>query len=281
MSDSLDCSVHGILLARILEWVAFCFSRVSSQPRDWTQVSHITGRFFTSWAIREAQVRLKGQSTLWFRSHSICNLVWLWSPNLKYGSWRDYKSVNRLIYVVLKQEKQSHGISAGKWNPYWEVPAWSGHSHLKLRRVVYTSFVEPELTLCSKGTLPETSLAFGWLRLRSPTAGGTGSIPGRGAKIPEAARCGPRKGGPFYPSLLLEVALSVFYFFLLSWNVNKLWPFSSQEGKFPLDPESHFATHYALLHNCRALQWRLTLSYCREHIAVGRKSSFLICLCIN
>ena len=152
---------------------------------------------------------------------------------------------------------------------------------MKLRRVVYTSFVEPELTLCSKGTLPETSLAFGWLRLRSPTAGGTGSIAGRGAKIPEAARCGPRKGGPFYPSLLLEVALSVFYFFLLSWNVNKLWPFSSQEGKFPLDPESHFATHYALLHNCRALQWRLTLSYCREHIAVGRKSSFLICLCIN
>ena len=174
----------GILQARILEWVAIPSSIGSSQPRDWTQVSHITGRFFTSWAIREAQVCLKGQSTLWFRSHSICNLVWLWSPNLKYGSWRDYKSVNRLIYVVLKQEKQSHGISAGKWNPYWEVPAWSGHSHLKLRRVVYTSFVEPELTLCSKGTLPETSLAFGWLRLRSPTAGGTGSIPGRGAKIP-------------------------------------------------------------------------------------------------
>ena len=127
MSDSLDCAVHGILLARILEWVAFRFSRVSSQPRDWTQVqSHITGGFFTSWAIREAQVRLKGQSTLWFRSHPICNLVWLWSPNLKYGSWRDYKSVNRLIYAALKQEKQSHGISAGKWNPHWEVPACSG-----------------------------------------------------------------------------------------------------------------------------------------------------------
>ena len=31
--------VHGILQARILEWVAFPFSRVSSQPRDWTQVS--------------------------------------------------------------------------------------------------------------------------------------------------------------------------------------------------------------------------------------------------
>ena len=48
-------SVHGILQARILDWVAFPFSRGSSQPRDWTQVSHIVGGFFTSWATREAQ----------------------------------------------------------------------------------------------------------------------------------------------------------------------------------------------------------------------------------
>ena len=48
-------SVHGILQARILEWVAIPFSRGSSQPRDWTWVSHITGRFFTVWATREAQ----------------------------------------------------------------------------------------------------------------------------------------------------------------------------------------------------------------------------------
>ena len=42
--------VHGILQARILDWVAFPFARESSQPRDQTQVSHIVGRFFTSWA---------------------------------------------------------------------------------------------------------------------------------------------------------------------------------------------------------------------------------------
>ena len=47
-------SVHGILQARILEWVAFPFSSGSSQPRDWTQVSRIAGRFFTSWTTREA-----------------------------------------------------------------------------------------------------------------------------------------------------------------------------------------------------------------------------------
>ena len=51
---SMDCTVRGILQARILEWVAFPFSRGSSQPRDWTQVSCITGGFFTSWATREA-----------------------------------------------------------------------------------------------------------------------------------------------------------------------------------------------------------------------------------
>ena len=45
----------GILHTRILEWVAMPSSTGSSQPRDQTQVSHITGGFFTSWATREAQ----------------------------------------------------------------------------------------------------------------------------------------------------------------------------------------------------------------------------------
>ena len=40
--------VHGILQDRILEWVAFPFSRGFSHRRDQTQVSHIAGRFFTS-----------------------------------------------------------------------------------------------------------------------------------------------------------------------------------------------------------------------------------------
>ena len=44
----------GILQARMLDWVAI-LSRGSSQPRDWTQVSHIVGRLFTIWATREAQ----------------------------------------------------------------------------------------------------------------------------------------------------------------------------------------------------------------------------------
>ena len=43
LCDPMDYIVHGILQARILEWVAFPFSRGSSQPRDRTQVSHIAG----------------------------------------------------------------------------------------------------------------------------------------------------------------------------------------------------------------------------------------------
>ena len=49
-------SVHGILQARILEWIAILFFRGSSQPRDGTCVSCIASRFFTIWAIREAQM---------------------------------------------------------------------------------------------------------------------------------------------------------------------------------------------------------------------------------
>ena len=49
MSNSLrPHTVHGALQARILQWVAFSFSRESFQLRDGAQVSHIAGRFFTS-----------------------------------------------------------------------------------------------------------------------------------------------------------------------------------------------------------------------------------------
>ena len=52
LCDPMDYTVHGILQARMLEWVAFPFARGSSQPRDRTQVSLIAGRFFTSWATK-------------------------------------------------------------------------------------------------------------------------------------------------------------------------------------------------------------------------------------
>ena len=58
LGDPMDCSlpgssVHGILQARILEWVAIPFSRVPSWPRDQSPISCTAGRFFTVWAKRE------------------------------------------------------------------------------------------------------------------------------------------------------------------------------------------------------------------------------------
>ena len=48
LCNPMDYTVHGILQATILEWVADSFSRGSSQHRDQTQISHIACRFFTS-----------------------------------------------------------------------------------------------------------------------------------------------------------------------------------------------------------------------------------------
>ena len=58
LCDSMDysppgSSVHGVLQERILEWVKIPFSRGSSQPKDWTCVFCIAGRFFIAWAPRD------------------------------------------------------------------------------------------------------------------------------------------------------------------------------------------------------------------------------------
>ena len=78
LCDLMDYTVGGILQASILEWVAFPFSRGSSQPRDRTQVSCIAGRFFTSWATREVQEYWSGQS--------IPSPADLTDPGIKQGS---------------------------------------------------------------------------------------------------------------------------------------------------------------------------------------------------
>ena len=61
-------SVHGILQARILEWVAMLSSRGSSQPSNWTQVSCIAGRFFANWATREA--------SQWYITQPLKEMTW-------------------------------------------------------------------------------------------------------------------------------------------------------------------------------------------------------------
>ena len=74
LCDPMDCSlpgssVHGILQARILEWLAIPFSKGSSRPRDRTWVLRIPGRFFTIvWATREALwcIKVFAERVEWF-----------------------------------------------------------------------------------------------------------------------------------------------------------------------------------------------------------------------
>ena len=86
----MDCSpwgssVHGILLARVLEWLAIPFSSRSSQLRDWTLVSHIAGRFFTMWAtwegthLRTLSIQMKTESFINFSSVQLLSHVQLFA----------------------------------------------------------------------------------------------------------------------------------------------------------------------------------------------------------
>ena len=59
LCNPMDYTVHRILQARILKWVAFPFSSRSSQSRNRTRVSGIAGGSFTNWAVREAQCILE------------------------------------------------------------------------------------------------------------------------------------------------------------------------------------------------------------------------------
>ena len=68
LCNPMDCSlwgssIHGIFQARVLEWVAISFSRRSSSPRDWTQVSRIASRCFHHLSTREAHQRWKTNKT--------------------------------------------------------------------------------------------------------------------------------------------------------------------------------------------------------------------------
>ena len=96
LCNPMNYTVHGILQARILEWVAFPFSRGSSQPRDRTQVSHIAGGFFTSWVTREALYCKKKKKKM------ISKLVD--SILLPGRSWEENRRENRDIQVRIPVE---------------------------------------------------------------------------------------------------------------------------------------------------------------------------------
>ena len=90
---------------RILEWVAYPFSRGSSQPRNWTRVSCIAGGFFTNWAIREALSTSRQFSFMIYYLSLDKDELW----NLK-------TSTNELIYKICSQtQKTNLWLPKGKW----------------------------------------------------------------------------------------------------------------------------------------------------------------------
>ena len=79
-------SVHGILQAKILEWVAISFSRGSSQPRDQTQASHIAGRFFYHLShqgigiddISKSSIKLHEKKSICIKKTRCLFIVFIW-----------------------------------------------------------------------------------------------------------------------------------------------------------------------------------------------------------
>ena len=111
-------SVHEILQARMLKWVAIVFSKGSSQLRDRTQVSCIAGRFFTAWTTRESQKGCvgPGQYLLVLWAHSSRNSSWH-SPLKVVGFHQHPLSSSRKAFWG--KPKQQNKTKRNPWN-YWK-----------------------------------------------------------------------------------------------------------------------------------------------------------------
>ena len=153
----MDCnppgsSVIGIFQARILEWVAISFSRVSSRPRDWTRVSCTAGRFFTDWATREAQsvclsmlMQMQGFILFydWVIFHYVYHIFFFYSSiDRNLGCFHilaivNYAAVNLGIHISFhnsfsvclfslekcpKVELLGHMVVLWDWNESWPFP---------------------------------------------------------------------------------------------------------------------------------------------------------------
>ena len=100
LCDPMDYTVHAILQARILEWVAFPFSRGSSLPRDRIQVSRIAGRFVYQLSHKESPLYCYRHSLVCFKLQSVIYQIFTWKVflhwvgrrelvKMKHGSWDD------------------------------------------------------------------------------------------------------------------------------------------------------------------------------------------------
>ena len=125
LCDPMDCSppgssVHEIFQARILEWVAISFSRGSSQPRDWTQISCNAGRFFTNWAIREALVEYYSVIKKNERMPSAATWMDQEIITLSEVSWKKTNITWYHLYVESKKKNTNELIYKPEIDSHWK-----------------------------------------------------------------------------------------------------------------------------------------------------------------
>ena len=146
--DPMDYTVHGILQDRILECVAFPFSRGSSQPRDWTEVSRVAGGFFTSWAIREAE--LPGNMHF---------LYFLWMKKKISGDNKNDKDVKKLIQMGLQLQENFICI----WDVCFKISLYPTYKHWTEWRGNY--LLPRSGVLSQQGFWHRTTLGSCWTNL--------------------------------------------------------------------------------------------------------------------
>ena len=135
-------SAHGVFQARMLEWVATSFSRGYSQPRDWTLVSYITGRFFTVWAT-------KGGGYV-YESHSVgsdsLRPLGLYSPWNSPGQNTGVGSCS-LLQEIFPTQGWKLGLPHCRWILYQLSHKGSCVDHNKLRKILKKMII-PEHPTC-------------------------------------------------------------------------------------------------------------------------------------
>ena len=103
LCNPMDYTLHRILQARILEWVAFPFSRGSSQPRDWTQVSCFAWRYFTNWATRD--------------------IKFVFIEASKWG-WSDISLCFEFVFQNWMEKGIVNTVQCSCWENYMDIDAW-------------------------------------------------------------------------------------------------------------------------------------------------------------
>ena len=116
LCSPMDCSppgssIHGILQARVLEWVAISFSRGSSWPRDWTWVSSIAGRCFYHLSHQGSPKRRLRAKELTLSNCAVEDLIVPWTAKKsKQSILRETNPEHSLEGLMLKLKLQYFGL---------------------------------------------------------------------------------------------------------------------------------------------------------------------------